>query len=77
MRIASGYGTAPEDIQRIDTKLLDMALKAIPTLIMAGDDDSFAKLKADTIQSFAEAGADQSREWWEGRHGELMEKYEK
>lgn len=77
MRIASGYGTAPEDIQRIDTKLLDMALKAIPTLIMAGDDDSFAKLKADTIQAFIEAGADQSREWWKGRHDELMEKYGK
>lgn len=77
MRIASGYGAAPEDIQRIDTKLLDMALKAIPTLIMAGDDDSFAKLKADTIQSFNKAGADQSKEWWEGRHGELLKKYKK
>ena len=44
---------------------------------MAGDDDSFAKLKADTIQSFNKAGADQSREWWEGRHGELLKKYKK
>lgn len=77
MRIASGYGQAPEDIQRIDARLLELALRSIPGIIMTDSKEEFEKAKEDAIASFKEAGAEESRAWWQGRWDELNAKYGK
>ncbi len=71
LRVVTGMGTAPEDIARIDVKLNDMALKAIPKIVMAKSEDEFKQLKSETINKFNESGAVESRAWWQARHDEL------
>lgn len=75
MRIASGYGQAPEDIQRIDARLMELALRTIPEIIMTESREEFEQAKGKAIASFIEAGADESRAWWQGRWEELNKKY--
>ena len=75
MRIASGYGTAPEDIQRIDARLMEMALRAIPGIIMTKTDEEYEAAKAAALQSFIDAGAEESYAYWYGRWEELKTMY--
>lgn len=75
MRIASGYGEAPEDIQRIDARLMELALRTIPKIIMTDSKEEFEQAKEEAMTSFIEAGAEESRAWWQGRWDELNEKY--
>ena len=77
MRIASGYGQAPEDIQRIDARLLELALRSVPGIIMTDSREDFEKAKEEAIAAFREAGAEESRAWWQGRWDELNAKYGK
>ena len=72
--ITKSYGAAPDDIARIDASLLEMAINAIPELVMAAPDD-FENVKARVLQSFIDAGAETSYEFWQGRWNELWEQY--
>lgn len=67
MRVVSGMGSAPEDIQRIDTKLLDIAVKAIPKAVLAETEEDFQKVKEQTIAELNDAQAEVSKAWWQER----------
>jgi len=71
MRVISGIGSAPDDIQRIDTKLMDIAIKAIPKAVLAESEAEFQKIKNDTIAELNMAGAETSKNWWQNRFDEV------
>jgi len=73
MRVISGIGSAPEDIQRIDVKLLDIAVKAIPKAVLAESEADFQKIKNETIAELIAAGANTSKEWWQNRYNEVKD----
>lgn len=68
MRVVSGMGSAPEDIQRIDTKLLDLAVKAIPKAVLAESAEEFQKVKDEVIAEMLANKADESKAWWQERY---------
>ena len=67
MRVVSGMGSAPEDIQRIDTKLLDIAVKAIPKAVLAETEEAFQQVKEATLAELNAAQAEVSKAWWQER----------
>lgn len=75
LRIISAMGAAPEDIQRIDTKLEDIAVKAIPKAVMAASDAEFEAIMAEVIQELEAADAATSKEWWQARHDEVKAQF--
>lgn len=68
MRVVSGMGSAPEDIQRIDTKLLDIAVKAIPRAVLAETPEEFQAVKDEVIADMLANKADESKAWWQARY---------
>lgn len=68
MRVVSGMGSAPEDIQRIDTKLLDLAVKAIPKAVLAETAEEFQKVKDEVIADMLANKAEESKAWWQDRY---------
>ena len=59
-----GISEIPSDISRIDAKVDEMAMKAIPTLVQAADDAAFEAAKAQFIDEIKVAGIEQSFGWW-------------
>ena len=74
VRVITGMGSAPDDIVRIDVKLEDIAVKAIPNAIMAETTEDFEAVKSKTIQDLLDANAETSRTWWQNKHNEVREK---
>jgi putative aldouronate transport system substrate-binding protein len=68
---------ATEEIDRIDAKLLKIAIEAIPKLVSAENDEEFEKVKAETIASFKANGAEKSRDYWQAKWDESWAKYHK
>lgn len=56
--------SSPQDVTRIDTKCLDIMVKAIPKLVLAKNDAEFKQIQNDTLASFKAAGVDTSIQWW-------------
>lgn len=54
----------PDDINLIDTKLSDLATKALPKLVLAKDDAEFEEVKAALINDLDKSGYAKSLEWW-------------
>ncbi|MEG2020458.1 MAG: hypothetical protein RR087_01720 [Oscillospiraceae bacterium] len=75
MRVVTGMGSAPEDISRYESKINDLATKSIAKLIMADSPEAFAKLKQETIAACLDAGAKETRAYWQARHDELTKEY--
>ncbi|WP_435170614.1 hypothetical protein [Paenibacillus glycanilyticus] len=60
-----GIGGVPSDISRIDAKMDEIATKAIPTLILAKNDEEFNAARDKFIKNIKAAGADTAWQWWE------------
>ncbi|MBD2871367.1 type 2 periplasmic-binding domain-containing protein [Paenibacillus arenilitoris] len=60
-----GIGGAPSDISRIDAKMDEIATKAIPTLVMAKNDEEFNAARDKFIKDINAAGADKAWQWWQ------------
>lgn len=60
-----GIGGVPSDISRIDAKMDEIATKAIPTLILAKNDEEFNAARDKFIKNINAAGADTAWQWWE------------
>lgn len=72
--ITKSYGTPPDDIARIDAGLLELAINAVPKLVMA-DPSEYESVKASVLKDFENAGVDKSYEYWQGRWQELADKF--
>ncbi len=72
--VNKGMGTAPEDIARIDSALLQLAINAVPQLVMASPDD-FESVRASVLDSFEKAGVQKSYEYWQSRWQTLADQY--
>ncbi|HML46775.1 MAG TPA: hypothetical protein PKE04_08515 [Clostridia bacterium] len=72
--ITKSYGSAPEDIARLDATLLEIAVNAIPRLVMAAPGD-YEGVKAQVQREFADAGIQESYAYWQGRWQELADQY--
>lgn len=53
-----------EDILRIDSTCLQIALTAIPKLVEAADDAAFEAIKQDTLKQLKEAGAEDAKAYY-------------
>lgn len=63
----------PADISRIDTRCLDIMIKAIPSLILAEDQEAFDSIKQETLDELEEADIQTSIEWWSAQEKEIRE----
>lgn len=59
-----GINAYDEDIDRIDAACLKLAQQAAPRLIMAGSDEEFNTLKAETIEALKAAGAEEAEAFY-------------
>lgn len=59
-----GISEIPSDISRINAKLDEMAMKAIPTLVKAEDEAAFEAAKEQFLADIKTAGAEESFAWW-------------
>lgn len=55
---------APDDIKKIESKLIDLAVKHAAALVLAKSDAEFSELKAKAIEEFKAAGADKVTDWY-------------
>ncbi|HOJ10618.1 MAG TPA: hypothetical protein PK733_08495 [Clostridiales bacterium] len=74
--ILKGFGTAPDDIARIDSALLEIAINSVPKLVMAAPKD-FETVKANVLADFKSAGVQKSYEYWQSRWKVLADKFMK
>lgn len=63
--IPNALVTAPDDIKRIQVKVEEIALKAVPKLVMAKNNDEFVKEQNKLISDLKAAGQDTSWAWWQ------------
>lgn len=63
--------SAPQDIARIDSRCLDICIKAMPRLVLAADQKEFDAVVEETLAAFREAGVEKSIEWWESQETEI------
>ena len=64
---------SPADISRIDTRCLDIMIKAIPSLILAENQEAFDRIKQDTLEELEAADIQTSIEWWSAQEKEIRE----
>lgn len=69
--------SAPQDITRIDTRCIDIMVKAIPNLVMAVDQAEYEKIQQETLEAMEKAGVRTSMEWWANQEKTLKEFLEK
>lgn len=63
----------PADISRIDTRCLDIMIKAIPSLILAENQEAFDSIKQETLDELEAADIQTSIEWWSAQEKEIKE----
>lgn len=63
--------STPQDIARIDSRCLDIMVKAIPRLVLAKDQAEFDQVQKDTLDAFKAAGVQTSIDWWEGQETDI------
>ncbi|QGQ95134.1 hypothetical protein EHS13_09675 [Paenibacillus psychroresistens] len=56
----------PDDLKRIDDKIMDYMLKAAVKVVLAKDDAEYAELKQKTIEDIKGMDFDKSWKYWEG-----------
>lgn len=54
----------PQDISRIDSRCLDIMVKAIPRLVLATDETGFQAIQEETMAAFKAADIQTSYDWW-------------
>lgn len=57
-------GQDDEDILRIDSTCMQIAITAIPKLVQAADDATFEAIKQDTLKQLKEAGAEDAKAYY-------------
>lgn len=65
--------STPQDIARIDSRCLDIMVKAIPRLVLAKDQAEFDRIQDVTLKAFEDADVQTSIDWWEGQETEIRE----
>lgn len=71
--IGSLLPSIPADISRIDTRCLDIMIKAIPSLILAENQEAFDSIKQETLDELEAADIQTSIEWWSAQEKEIKE----
>lgn len=64
MDIISLLPSAPQDISRIDTRCLDIMIKAIPNLVLAENQEEFDKVQQNTLAELEGADIQTSIDWY-------------
>ncbi|HEY5585739.1 MAG TPA: hypothetical protein VIK78_14785 [Ruminiclostridium sp.] len=62
--ISPAVGTPPDDIKKIEAKVVDIAAKRAAALILSKSDAEFDELKAKTMADFKAADIDKVTEWY-------------
>ena len=57
--------TIPKNITRIDSNCIEIIKNALPSLVQAKSDEDFKSAKEALLQQLADAGVDESIEWWQ------------
>jgi hypothetical protein len=57
---------ATDDIKRIDAKLDDIMMKALPKAVLAKSEAEYLEVQKQVFADLKAAGAEQSQEWWFG-----------
>lgn len=57
--------TIPKNITRIDSNCIEIIKNALPSLVQAESDEAFKSAKEALLQQLADAGVDESIEWWQ------------
>ena len=65
--------TPPDDIQRMQTKIVDIVLKGIPRMALAKNDADFDAIKKDVRAQLKAAGAEKSVNWWLTEYKKIMD----
>ena len=68
-----GVGEVPSDIARIDSQVDEIALRAIPGLVMAENDDEFLANQEQFLSDIRAAGAEESYTFWLNMWNEILE----
>lgn len=55
----------PKNITRIDSNCIEITENALPGLVQAESDEAFKSAKEALLQQFADAGVEESVEWWQ------------
>ena len=71
MDIISLIPATPADISRIDTRCLDIMIKAIPNLVLAENQDEYDRIKEETLAEFEAADVQTSIDWWTEQGNEV------
>jgi len=75
LRVTNSMGSAPEDIALIDTTCLNLAIKAIPALVMAENDNEFASVQNKLLADLEAAGIAKSIKWWNDRYDTVRKSF--
>lgn len=65
--------SAPADISRIDTRCLDIMIKAIPNLVLAENQGDFDRIREETLQELEAADVQTSVDWWTTQADEIRD----
>ena len=55
----------PKNITRIDSNCIELTENALPGLVQAESDEAFQSAKEALLQQLADAGVEESIEWWQ------------
>lgn len=61
-----------QDISRIDTRCLDIMIKAIPQLVLAKDQTEFDSIQAQTLAELEAADVQTSLDWWNTNFNDVI-----
>ena len=62
--IAAVMAQPPDDIKRIDAKMLEIFTRSLPVLVLSEDDEMFETNKQALLDELKDAGSETSAEWW-------------
>lgn len=57
--------TIPKNIVRIDSNCIEIIKNALPSLVQADSDETFAAAKESLLQQLSDASVEESVEWWQ------------
>lgn len=73
MDIVALLPSAPQDITRIDTRCLDIMIKAIPNLVLAENQEEFDRIQQETLAELEGADIQKSIDWYTEQANSIRE----
>ncbi len=68
-------GSPTDDIALIDTTCMNLAIKAIPTLVMAKSDEEYKSVQSKLLSDLKDAGIEKSIQWWNERRDTVRKSF--